>query len=243
MSKLLLIILKSKIREPLEFFWNLFFPLAIFATLNFSKSDNNINLTNYYQKLIPFLTWMTIQNAIYSVGLNLLNWREMGFLKSIINTSKSYFNLIILFCICELIMSTFYFIAIYLFSSFILKVSLNSIDFILLYLGFFIANVLTSYGSTILNTLNFSYSSISSLISMLILPMVWLGNQNINLQENYFFSLINYLNPIYYLKYLILIFSNKIITADLSIIFFSIAFLLLGSIGVLYGITTSKLRR
>jgi hypothetical protein len=188
--------MKVKIREPLEFFWNLIFPFFTLFLLNFSKMGQYLHFNELIYLILPYLSWISFQSSVYGVGLNLVAWREMGFLKTIMHNKANKFNLICSFVIIQLIIASFYYSCFWIVSFLLFNVGIQMSSVFIGLPAFLLVEFILSLASLILTVIPTSYSSISTIVSILIMPMIWISSQNLN--SAWIMRAINLFNPVYY---------------------------------------------
>lgn len=86
--------LRMMVREPLVLVWNLGFPILFFhLTLNASGIAADPARIEAYS--LAFCAYTVLMNAVYGVGMILLDWRESGFLLSFVQAGSAQARLLL----------------------------------------------------------------------------------------------------------------------------------------------------
>lgn len=189
------ILLKLQARDRVSFVWNFAFPIVSFLFI-FHKAQlaSTVDLS---VRLSPFIAWVLFQMAVYGVGLRLVSWREVGLLKSLVFHDSQKQNLVLSLVTVQVFFALVFVVCIYLSSLFYfgLKMDFGYLSFLLTSAAAFV--VLYALASLFLATLRLSVADLQAVLSVVILPLAWLGGQ----QNAY--DLINKFNPMFYFNDLV----------------------------------------
>ncbi len=191
----LLILFRTKFREPLELIWNLSFPALFIVLLNFRDFGTPLSIDDFFNKVSVFMGWSVCLSSVYGVGMLCVFWREQGLLRVFIQSKKSRLLLVLLLLSYQFLANIFVAALMMIVSIVMFELELEGQTATLI-LSCAIAGSLVSWGSLALSTVKIRAQALSTGITVASIFFVWIAPQ---LQSWRYSAILNTFNPIYFL--------------------------------------------
>ena len=222
--------------EKLPFLYSVFFPAVLFLINNFSRLGQTMPFSQLLLQTANYVGYIIVLVAINGIGIQLINFRESGFLKTYIMISggdKKYavFGLILSEMLFGYVSTLLFGLVLSIFNlkSIILILIFYTITYVIAAIPVFLLTVILSVIATRLNT-------ISTVANIVLFGMLWLSAARTD-THNLFGELLYGLNPVDYVSQVLITGSNLLQNVNVNtlqqLLIVVILFVIFSTIGLL----------